>query len=80
MDAEEFRKAGYQAIDQSNLAVKGLMLVIDYFATIRDRPVLPSVQPGFMRKSLPDGIPEEGVKWEDIQADIEKIIMVYSLT
>jgi hypothetical protein len=29
-----------------------------------------------MRKALPDGIPEQGVKWDEIQPDIEKIIMV----
>jgi len=38
--------------------------------------VLPSVQPGFMRESLPEEIPVEGVNWDEIQPDIEKIIMV----
>jgi len=31
-----------------------------------------------MRKLLPDAIPEEGVNWDEIQPDIEKIIMVWS--
>jgi hypothetical protein len=76
MDAEEFRKAGYQAIDQSLPSLGVLMVVVEYFNTIRDRPVLPSVQPGFMRESLPNEMPAEGVKWEEIQPDIEKIMMV----
>lgn len=52
--------------------------VIEYFKTISDRPVLPSVEPGFMRKSLPTEIPVEGAKWDEIQPDIEKLIMVRS--
>ena len=52
------------------------MIVIDYFQTISDRPVLPSVEAGFMRESLPSEIPAEGVKWDEIQPDIERIIMV----
>ena len=78
MDAEEFRKAGYQAIDQSMPRKPArLTSVIDYFNTVGERPVLPSVQPGFMRQSLPTEIPAEGVKWDEIQPDIEKIIMVW---
>ena len=37
---------------------------------------MPSVEPGFMRKQLPTEIPKEGVKWDEIQPDIEKLIMV----
>jgi hypothetical protein len=55
------------------------MVVVEYFNTIRDRPVLPSVQPGFMRESLPSEMPTDGVKWEEIQPDIEKTIMVRQL-
>lgn len=78
MDAEEFRKAGYQAVDQSNMTVlQRWFEVIEYFKTISDRPVIPSVHPGFMRKQLPTEIPTEGVKWDEIQPDIEKLIMVF---
>jgi aromatic-L-amino-acid/L-tryptophan decarboxylase len=79
MDAEEFRKAGYQAIDQSTVPLVGRVtywVVVEYFQTIGERTVLPSVEPGFMRKALPTEIPEQGVKWDEIQPDIEKIIMV----
>jgi hypothetical protein len=83
MNNEEFRKAGYQAIDQSTLCpcrnctllIRGI-LVIEYFNTIGERPVLPSVQPGFMREALPSSIPVDGVKWDQIQPDIENLIMV----
>jgi aromatic-L-amino-acid/L-tryptophan decarboxylase len=60
------------------LSVLANAAVIDYFKTISDRPVLPSVEPGFMRKSLPTEIPVEGVKWDEIHPDIERIIMVCS--
>jgi hypothetical protein len=30
-----------------------------------------------MRQALPTEIPQEGVKWDEIQPDIEKIIMVF---
>jgi hypothetical protein len=52
-----------------------LTVVIEYFDTIRDRSVLPSVEPGFMRAALPREIPPEGAKWDEIHPDIEKIIM-----
>jgi hypothetical protein len=77
MDAEQFRKAGYQAIDQSPRPFNPhLILVIAYFDTIGSRPVLPSVQPGFMRQQLPTSIPLEPQEWDKIQPDIEKLIMV----
>ncbi|KAF3314280.1 hypothetical protein TWF173_004884 [Orbilia oligospora] len=37
--------------------------------------VLSDVEPGYLRQLLPQGIPETGEKWEDIQKDIEAKIM-----
>lgn len=63
--AEEFRRAGYQLIDY----------VADYMENIRERPVLSSVQPGFMRQLIPESAPEKGESWEAIFQDIDRVIM-----
>lgn len=49
--------------------------VIDYHDTIHGRKVVSTVSPGYLRKLLPSGPPEEGEKWNDIQKDIESKIM-----
>jgi aromatic-L-amino-acid decarboxylase len=51
------------------------MTVANYYDTIEERPVLPSVKPGYLRPLLPDGPPEEGESWDKIQADIDRVIM-----
>lgn len=38
-----FRTAGYQAIDR----------ICDHYDTVQDKPVKPSVKPGYLRKALP---------------------------
>ncbi|TVU14389.1 hypothetical protein EJB05_37853, partial [Eragrostis curvula] len=43
LDADEFRRQGYQVID----------LIADYYAGMGDYPVHPSVTPGFLRRQLP---------------------------
>jgi hypothetical protein len=65
MEANEFRVAAKQLVDY----------IADYLENIRDRSVLPSVQPGYMRNLIPDLPPEEGEKWSHIFDDIEKVIM-----
>lgn len=52
-----------------------MLVVIDYYDTVQDRRVVPNVEPGYLRKLLPDGPPQSGEKWEDIQKDIESKIM-----
>jgi aromatic-L-amino-acid decarboxylase len=37
--------------------------------------VVSAVEPGYLRKILPDRPPKDGEKWEDIQADIETKIV-----
>ena len=65
MDAEQFRRAGYQLIDY----------ITEYLENLRDRDVLPSVQPFYMRNLVPEEAPEEGEKWENIFKDVERVIM-----
>lgn len=49
--------------------------VIDYVENIRDRPVLPSVEAGYLRPLLPDKAPYRREPWSKIMPDIEKYIM-----
>lgn len=39
------------------------------------RRVLPTVEPGYLRPLLPEEAPENPDKWQDVMADIEKVIM-----
>lgn len=64
MNAEEFRKFGRAAVD----------FVADYIENLRERQVLPSVEPGYLQHLLPKDVPHEPEKWEDIMKDIERII------
>jgi aromatic-L-amino-acid decarboxylase len=49
--------------------------VVNYYDTIADRRVVSNVEPGYLKKLLPAGPPEDGESWADIQKDIESKIM-----
>lgn len=49
--------------------------VVDYMENVRDRPVLPSVQPGYLRPLIPDRAPYLREPWSKIMPDIERYIM-----
>ncbi|KAG1899805.1 pyridoxal phosphate-dependent transferase [Suillus fuscotomentosus] len=61
MNAEQFRRAGYQAIDR----------ICDYHVTLRDRPVLSQVEPGYFRKVLPSSAPTQGEDFQLIADDYQ---------
>ncbi|XP_043233919.1 aromatic-L-amino-acid decarboxylase-like [Amphibalanus amphitrite] len=65
MDHEQFRQAGKEMIDY----------VADYLQNIRERRVLPTVQPGYLRALIPDQAPEEGESWREVMDDVERVIM-----
>ncbi|PSN65757.1 dopa decarboxylase-like protein [Corynespora cassiicola Philippines] len=65
MDSSQFRDAAHTAIED----------IIKYYDTIADRPVLPSISPGYLRPQLPESAPEKGESWDTIQSDIDKLIM-----
>ncbi|KAL6703937.1 hypothetical protein ACN47E_008973 [Coniothyrium glycines] len=65
MDSSEFREAAKGAIDE----------IASYYDTLEDRPVLPSVAPGYLRPLLPASAPEHGESWDKIQADIDRVII-----
>ncbi|CAG9854374.1 unnamed protein product [Phyllotreta striolata] len=65
MDVQEFREFGKAAVDY----------IADYFETIRDRPVLSSVKPGYLGELLPKEAPQTGESWQDVLQDVDRIIM-----
>uniref|UniRef100_A0AAV2LSV3 Histidine decarboxylase n=1 Tax=Knipowitschia caucasica TaxID=637954 RepID=A0AAV2LSV3_KNICA len=65
MDPGEYNRRGKELVDY----------ITQYLGSIRERRVLPDVKPGYMRDLLPDTAPFEPEGWDDIFADIEKIIM-----
>ncbi|KIY66904.1 hypothetical protein CYLTODRAFT_422989 [Cylindrobasidium torrendii FP15055 ss-10] len=65
MDIEQFRKAGYQAIDR----------ICDHFYSLRNKPVQASVEPGYLRALIPDAAPQTGEEFENIADDYQKLIV-----
>ncbi|KAJ7188572.1 pyridoxal phosphate-dependent transferase [Mycena filopes] len=65
MDVEQFRKAGYAAIDR----------ICDYYTTLHSRPVSSSVHPGYLAPLLPTHAPAQGEDFSVIQADYDKYIV-----
>jgi hypothetical protein len=51
------------------------MTITESFSIFGDRQVLPSVEPGFMRKLLPEEAPEEPEDWRDVLKDMDRAIM-----
>nr|BCT26321.1 putative aromatic amino acid decarboxylase [Euura sp. 'Pontania] len=49
--------------------------ITNYLENIRDRRVLPTVEPGYMKPLLPDEAPQTPESWEDVMSDIERVVM-----
>ena len=64
-----------RAIHQSEPNMELITSVINYYDTIQDRRVVSNVEPGYLKKLLPSGPPQEGEPWLDIQKDIESKIV-----
>ena len=65
MSPEEFRRQGHAAIDW----------IADYWASLDDLPVRSQVQPGDVRRSLPDSAPEQGESFEALLADLDELVV-----
>lgn len=65
MDAKDFRDFGKAAVD----------FLADYTENIRDRNVLPSVEPGYLSELIPSSAPEKPETWQEVLSDIERVIM-----
>ena len=65
MPTEDFRRFGYQIVDQ----------LADYFDEMEKYPVLSQVEPDWLRSSLPASAPESGEDFGDILGDVDRLIM-----
>ncbi|XP_065557349.1 aromatic-L-amino-acid decarboxylase-like [Artemia franciscana] len=65
MNSAEFLRAALQMVEY----------IIEYMENIKNRQVLPSIEPGYIRTLLPGEAPENPEKWENILGDIERVIM-----
>ncbi|MDE0958572.1 MAG: pyridoxal-dependent decarboxylase, partial [Planctomycetota bacterium] len=64
-DPEEMRRRGHQAIDW----------VVDYLASIEQRPVQSRVEPGDVAASLPLHPPSTGESFDDVMADLDQVVL-----
>lgn len=65
MDVDQFKQFANAMIDY----------IGNYLENIRDRKVLPDVEPGYLRSLIPSEAPSKSEKWQDILADVERVIM-----
>ncbi len=65
MSPEEFRRYGHAVVDW----------IADYHSRIESFPVLSRAQPGEIRAKLPTGPPTKGEAFDQILADVERIIL-----
>lgn len=65
MNANDFREFGKAAID----------FIADYLETVRDRPVLPNVQPGFLQSQIPPAMPDTPEDWRNVMRDLSDVIV-----
>ena len=65
MRSEDFRRHGKAMVDW----------IADYLKRVESLPVQAQVQPGQIRASLPAQAPERGEPFEQIMADVEKLIL-----
>ncbi|MGB5012909.1 MAG: pyridoxal-dependent decarboxylase [Pyrinomonadaceae bacterium] len=65
MPTADFRKFGYQIIDQ----------LADYFDSMENYPVLSQVEPDWLKSNLPASAPETGEDFGEILGDVDRLIM-----
>ena len=65
MPGEEFRRAAHEVVDW----------IADYLRDIRERPVLPSVEPGELIDALPPTGPDRGESIDAILEDFQRLIV-----
>src|SRR5437667_243812 len=65
MEPEEFRRQGHAVVDW----------IAEYYKRVESFPVLSQVAPGEIRASLPAQAPQQGDAFEQILADVDKLIL-----
>nr|POE73717.1 tyrosine/dopa decarboxylase 3 [Quercus suber] len=64
LDPEEFRRQGHMIID----------FLADYYRDVEKYPVLSQVEPGYLRKCLPESTPNKPEPIETILQDVQEHI------
>ena len=70
MDPAEFRRAGHQLVDW----------ISRYLENPEQYPVLSRVRPGDCRDALPTAAPASGEEWDQIFADVDRLIEDRTIT
>lgn len=65
MDPERFRAAAHAVVDA----------MADYLATVEGRPVLPAIEPGWIRLAFPDAAPEGPEPLGAILEDLDRLVV-----
>ncbi|KAK2613495.1 hypothetical protein N8I77_000407 [Diaporthe amygdali] len=65
MDSREFKDAAKASIDH----------IVDYYENITDHSVVSQVEPGYLRKMLPESPPQESEAWDVIRKDLDSKIV-----
>ena len=65
MSPDEFRRRGYEVVDW----------LARYYEEVERYPVLSPVAPGDVRAQLPDSPPEHPEPFDDVMADLERVIL-----
>jgi aromatic-L-amino-acid decarboxylase len=65
MTSDEFREYGKQVVDW----------IADYLDTVESRPVRAQVEPGDVRRALPEHPPEHGEGFAEILADLDRVVL-----
>lgn len=65
MDNKDFIDFGKTTID----------FIANYIKTLKDRPVLPNVEPGYLSQMIPGEAPIKAETWQEVFKDIERVIL-----
>ncbi|KAK6639245.1 hypothetical protein RUM43_007515 [Polyplax serrata] len=65
MDMEEYKVRAREVVD----------FICNYYSTVQERRVFPSVKPGYLAPLLPKEAPKKPDSWEEIMSDVETKIM-----
>ncbi|KLO11491.1 hypothetical protein SCHPADRAFT_470893 [Schizopora paradoxa] len=65
MDIEQFRKAGYEAIDR----------ICDFYYRLEQKNVVADVEPGYLQNLLPAQAPEDGEDFKIIADEYQRLIV-----
>jgi len=65
MTSKQFQSAANSSVSE----------IAAYYDNLSERPVLPSISPGYLRELIPASAPQDAESWTDIQSDMETKII-----